>query len=57
MLKKYAVCENETAGAHRCSECQEYVHVSDDNEGFGANVTFQLCLRNNSINVEKECAK
>lgn len=27
------------------------------NEGFGADVTFNLCLRKKSINEERECVK
>lgn len=56
-----AVFKNKTSGAHKCLDCHEYVHVicgeSNENEGFGANVTCKLCFRKNSINVERECAK
>lgn len=56
------ICENKTSGAHKCSGCHQYVHVicgeSDENdEGFGQNVTCKLCIRKNSISVERECAK
>jgi len=42
--------------------CDQYVHAvcgsySEDSEGFGLNVTCNLCVRKNWINIEREGAK
>lgn len=44
------ICEKETSEAHKCSDCNKCVHVicgesSENDEGFGANVICNICLR------------
>ncbi|KAK2586098.1 hypothetical protein KPH14_008379 [Odynerus spinipes] len=56
------VCKNETLEAHKCSGCQQYVHIicgesDENNEDYGQNITCKLCIRKKNINVEKEVAK
>ena len=46
------------AGAHNCSVCDQIVHAicgsySEDSEGFGLNVTCNLFVRKNRINIER----
>lgn len=53
---------NETSGAHKCPGYHQYVHVicgesDENNKGFGQSVTCKLCIRKNTISVERECAK
>ena len=55
------ICE-ELSGAHKCSVCDQFVHpvcgsYSEDSEGFGLQVTTNLYVRKNRINVEREGAK
>ena len=52
----------EGSGAHKCSVCDQFVHAvcgsySEDSEGFGLEVTCNLCVRKNRINIEREGAK
>jgi hypothetical protein len=52
----------ESSGTHKCSVCDQFVHVicgnySEDSEGFGLKVTCNLCVRKNRINIEREGAK
>jgi len=54
-------CE-ESSGANKCSVCDQFVHAvcgsySEDSEGFGLEVTCNLCVRKNRINIEREGAK
>lgn len=60
-LKLCAARDNDTSGAHKCSDCHEYIHVvcggSDENDGFGANVICKLSLRKNSIPGKREYVK
>jgi hypothetical protein len=56
------ICENETSGAHKCSVCDQIFHAvcrcyREDSEGFGENVTCNLCLRKNRINIQREGEK
>jgi len=56
------ICEKESSGAHKCSVCDQFVHVicgsySEDGEGFALKVTCNLCVRENRINIEREGAK
>lgn len=56
------ICEKETSEAHKCSDCNKYVHVicgesSENDEGFGANVICKICLRKKNIDTQRECAK
>ena len=56
------ICKKESSGAHKCSVCDQFVHVicgsySEDSEGFGLTVTCNLCVRKNQINIEREGAK
>jgi len=56
------ICEKESSGAQKCSVCDQFVHAicgshSEDSEGFGLNVTSNLCVRKNRINIEREGAK
>jgi hypothetical protein len=42
--------------------CDQFVHAicgshSEDSEGFGLNVTSNLCVRKNRINIEREGTK
>ncbi|XP_025265095.1 SCAN domain-containing protein 3-like [Camponotus floridanus] len=53
---------NEQSRAYKCSGCHQYIYVicgesDENNEGFRQNVTCKLCIRKNSISVERECAK
>jgi len=56
------ICENESSGAHKCSMCDQFVHAicgsySEDSEGFGLKVTWNLYVRKTRINTEREDAK
>jgi hypothetical protein len=56
------ICEKESSGAHKCSVCDQFFHdvcggYSEESEGFGQNVTFNLCVRKNRINIQREGAK
>ena len=56
------ICVNESSGDNKCSVCDQFVHAiggsySEDSEGFRLNVTCNLCVRKNRINIEREGAK
>src|SRR5215510_6236601 len=56
------ICEKESSGAHKCSVCDQFFHAvcggyGEDSEGFGQNVTCNLCVRKNRINIQREGAK
>jgi hypothetical protein len=56
------ICEKESSGVHKGSVCDQFVHAfcgsySEDNEGFGLKVTYNLCVRKNRINIEREGTK
>ena len=56
------ICEKESSGSHKCSVCDRFVPVicgsySEDSEGFGLKVTFNLCVRKNRIIIEQVGAK
>jgi hypothetical protein len=56
------ICEKESSGSHKCSVCDQFVHVvcgvySEESEGFGLKVTCNLSVRKNRINSEREGAK
>jgi len=58
----HVICEKESSGAHKCSVCHQFVHAicgsySEDSESFGLQVTCNLCVRKNRINIEREGAK
>ena len=60
--KDYCVICEESPGAHKCSVCDQFVHVicgsySEDSGGFGLTVTCNLCVRKNRIIIEREDAK
>jgi hypothetical protein len=61
--KVYCVIrEKESSGDYKCSVCDQFVHAicggySEDSEGFGHNVTCNLCVRKNQINIEREGAE
>jgi len=57
-----AICEKESSGAHKCSVCDQFVHVicgsySKDSESFRLKITCNLCVRKNRINIERDGAK
>jgi len=56
------ICEKESLGAHKCSVCDQFVHAicgsyREDSEGFGLEVTCNLCVRKNRIKNEREGSK
>jgi len=56
------VCEKESSGAHKCSVYDQFVRAicesyNEDSEGFGLQVTCNLCVRKNRINIEQEGEK
>src|SRR5215510_11209443 len=56
------ICEKESSGAHKCSVCDQFFHAvcggyGEDSEGFGQNVTCNLCVRKNRFNIQREGAK
>jgi hypothetical protein len=57
------ICEKESsAGAHKCSVCDQFFHAvygsyRVDSKGFGQNVTCNLCVRKNRFNIQREGAK
>src|SRR5215510_8734050 len=56
------ICEKESSGVHKCSVCDQFFHAvcggyGEDSEGFGQNVTCNLCVRKNRINIQREGAK
>jgi hypothetical protein len=55
-------CEKESSGYYKCSVCDQFVHAvcggySEDSEGFGHNVTCNLCVWKNRIIIQREGAK
>ena len=55
-------CQKESSSDYKCSVYDQFVHAicggySEDSEGFGCNVTCNLCARKNRINIEREGAK
>jgi hypothetical protein len=55
------ICE-ESSVAHNCSLCDQVFHVvcggyREDSEGFWQNVTCNLCVRKNGINIQREGEK
>jgi hypothetical protein len=52
------ICEKESSGAHKCSVCDRFFHAvcggyREESKGFGQNVTCNLCLRKNRINIQR----
>jgi hypothetical protein len=55
------ICEKELSGAHKCSVCDQFFHAvcggyREDSEDFGQNVTCNLCVRKNPINIQRQGA-
>ena len=55
------ICE-ESSGAHKCPECDQFVHTicesyGEDGEGFGLKITWNSCVRKNRIKIERQGAK
>lgn len=53
------ICEKESSGAHKCSECHNFVHAicgKSISEGFGKNIICNICVRKNSIRTEQSNA-
>ncbi|XP_043476064.1 uncharacterized protein LOC122507427 [Leptopilina heterotoma] len=56
---KCVMCLKDTGGAHRCSECNCYVHVicgvsNDGIEGYGASVLCILCDRTKNAVIQRK---
>jgi hypothetical protein len=56
------ICEKESSGAYKCSVCDQFFHAVCGgyrlcSEGFRQNITCNLCVRKNRINIQREGAK
>jgi hypothetical protein len=56
------ICEKESSGSHKCLVRDQFFHAvcggyREDSEGFGQNVTCNLFVTKNQINILREGAK
>lgn len=54
------ICEKESSGAHKCSECDNFVHAicgKSTSEGFGQAIVCNICDRKTSIRTGQNNAK